>query len=223
MSRAVCGRPLPGAGDPCPLERAKGKQRCHWHWLLAQSSDTQAQFARQRLERAQSVSGFEHVARVPKEQWPPGKRWCAGCQTFVPLFYTTGSRCRACASMAGHARSLEKVYGIDAAEYERLLAAQGGRCAICRNRPRTIRFAVDHDHKTGAVRGILCKRCNHDLLGGGHDDIDMLFRALAYLLYPPAERDVTPPWRSVLRALEERFNYRDLIQNRGRESEPPPF
>jgi hypothetical protein len=50
--------------------------------------------------------------------------------------------------------------GVTDAEYERLLAAQGGGCAICDHPPRTRRLHVDHDHKTGEVRGLLCHRCN---------------------------------------------------------------
>lgn len=53
--------------------------------------------------------------------------------------------------------------GIDLAEYERLLAAQGGHCALCPNEPRTRRLHVDHDHRTGEVRGLLCYSCNRIL------------------------------------------------------------
>jgi hypothetical protein len=37
------------------------------------------------------------------------------------------------------------------------------------------------------VRGVICKRCNHDLLGAAHDDIEILKRAIAYLESPPAD------------------------------------
>ena len=50
--------------------------------------------------------------------------------------------------------------GIGQAEYERRLAAQGGGCAICGARPKTRRLHVDHDHKTGEVRGLTCYQCN---------------------------------------------------------------
>lgn len=56
-----------------------------------------------------------------------------------------------------------KQLGISDAEYERLLAAQHGHCAICPNTPKTRRLHVDHDHATGAVRGLLCHRCNRNL------------------------------------------------------------
>lgn len=202
----------------------KGKQRCVWHWLLAQSSDVQASYARMRVPEARTKG--EHVSRIPKDLWPKGERWCAGCQHFIPLFYVTGSRCKACSSMAGHASRLEKTYGIDAAEYDRIFKLQGGRCAICRNKPATIRFAVDHDHASGEVRGILCKRCNHDLLGGAHDDVAMLWRAITYLLYPPAQSgtDSRPTHGHVVAALRAHLEAEQArAQPKRPEPQEPPF
>lgn len=89
--------------------------------------------------------------------------------------------------IAAHGRHVETTYGITAAEYGALLAAQGHVCAICeRATGRTKRLAVDHDHDTGAVRGILCSQCNYMLLG--RYDVDALTRAIDYLLDPPAPR-----------------------------------
>ena len=56
-----------------------------------------------------------------------------------------------------------KQLGVTDDEYARLLEAQGGGCAICGNTPKTRRLDVDHDHKTGKVRGLLCHRCNRSL------------------------------------------------------------
>lgn len=56
-----------------------------------------------------------------------------------------------------------KALGVDADTYERMLTAQGGGCAICGATPKTRRLDVDHDHKTGSVRGLLCHRCNRAL------------------------------------------------------------
>jgi hypothetical protein len=53
--------------------------------------------------------------------------------------------------------------GVSDEQYERLLAAQGGHCALCPNTPKTRRLAVDHEHRTGRVRGLLCHRCNRVL------------------------------------------------------------
>ena len=48
--------------------------------------------------------------------------------------------------------------GVTDADYHRMLAEQHGRCAIpgCNRTPKTRRFHVDHDHRTGKVRGLLC-------------------------------------------------------------------
>lgn len=221
MSRPLCGRPTKTGA--CTIERMKGKQRCQWHWLAAQSSDVQAAAAVARRERAAAPSR----TRVPDSEWPDGHRWCAGCQSFVPLFYVSGSRCKACNSMAAHERRLEKTYGIDADEYERIFhGVQGGRCGICRSRPASIRFAVDHDHQTNAVRGVLCKRCNHDLLGGSHDSIDLLWAALAYLAYPPAARPAgwEPTPLDVYEAVRDHQRQRALLAAARRpDPTPPPF
>ena len=52
-------------------------------------------------------------------------------------------------------------------QYAELLARQGGVCAICGNPPKQggRRLNVDHDHRTGQVRGLLCFVCNHHILG----------------------------------------------------------
>lgn len=62
---------------------------------------------------------------------------------------------------------LRYAYGIDQQKYEELLAAQGGCCAICGKTPEEEgrNLAVDHDHKTGEIFGILCAMCNKILVG----------------------------------------------------------
>lgn len=87
-------------------------------------------------------------------------------------------------SEAAHGRSIEQKYGITKEQYAKLYVAQGGKCYICRRaNGRTKRLAVDHNHETGQVRGLLCRRCNYDLLG--HYDIDALTRAITYLATEP--------------------------------------
>jgi hypothetical protein len=59
-------------------------------------------------------------------------------------------------------RFLAWKYGISVADYDEMLAAQGGCCAICYGPPTRgrERFDIDHDHSTGVVRGLLCSNCN---------------------------------------------------------------
>lgn len=80
---------------------------------------------------------------------------------------------------------LRRLYNITAAQYDELLAFQGGHCAICPRLPGKTRLAVDHDHKTGRTRGLLCWRCN-GLIGKGDDDPDLMESAARYLRKPPA-------------------------------------
>lgn len=66
-------------------------------------------------------------------------------------------------------------------EYTERLIAQDGRCAICRAEPPPDRrLAIDHDHTTQRVRGLLCTRCNMGL-GFFRDRPDLIDRALDYL------------------------------------------
>jgi len=63
---------------------------------------------------------------------------------------------------AGH---LRRKYGITPAQYDEMFARQGGVCAVCGRPPMTRRLAVDHDHVTKRVRGLLCFHCNKYLVG----------------------------------------------------------
>lgn len=119
---------------------------------------------------------------------PTGTAWCAGCQSFRDLedFAKGATRCRPCASAKAHSSMIEKTYGLTSEQYDALLERQGGRCAICRARPKSKRLAVDHDHKTGVVRGLLCSRCNHDLLGSAWDSLAMATALWHYMNTPPA-------------------------------------
>lgn len=73
-------------------------------------------------------------------------------------------------------------YGLTPAEYRDMLARQGGVCAICKC-PEPVKgraLAVDHDHRTGAVRGLLCGSCNRGI-GMLKDRADLLEAAAGYL------------------------------------------
>jgi len=72
-----------------------------------------------------------------------------------------------------------KRLGLSLEDYDALLVAQGGGCAICGTTPKSRRLHVDHDHKTGKVRGLLCMRCNRAL--PTWVDVTWLFLAREYL------------------------------------------
>jgi hypothetical protein len=73
-------------------------------------------------------------------------------------------------------------YRIGPDEYDAMLAQQNGVCAICGDRCKSGRaLAVDHDHVTGEVRGLLCMNCNR-AIGWLNDDPDLIMRAAEYVL-----------------------------------------
>jgi hypothetical protein len=74
-----------------------------------------------------------------------------------------------------------RTFGVSADEFDRLLAEQGGGCAICGVIPkRAASLHLDHDHDTGAIRGILCLSCNQGV-GQFRDDPGLLEKAARYL------------------------------------------
>ena len=74
-------------------------------------------------------------------------------------------------------------YGITLEQYNAMLAAQGGVCALCKMPGRFGKYDkldVDHCHETGRVRGLLCITCNH-ALGILGDNVEALEKAIKYL------------------------------------------
>jgi hypothetical protein len=125
------------------------------------------------------------------------KKRCADCKQYKPVSEFPRNKnttdgfhcyCKACNNvrsyesrqrLLGGSRHyhLKLRYGIGADEFDELVVQQGGVCAIC-GRPDPEH--VDHDHETGAVRGILCFNCNGGL-GQFRDSIDSLLTAASYL------------------------------------------
>lgn len=180
--------------------KAKGLHRCAWCWMAAQPAEEQVRQARHRRTVMESRPGYAYRARVPEREWPAGQRWCSGCQMFVPLHYTRGSQCLGHASEAAHASHLKRTYkGFTREDFDALYAWQDGRCYVCRQRQQKTRLAVDHDHFTDEVRGLLCSSdqwgCNHRLVGAlegkagqDADILEIARRLVAYLEKTPLQR-----------------------------------
>src|SRR5580693_8284529 len=88
---------------------------------------------------------------------------------------------------------LRRVYGISEAEYDDLLIHQNGRCAICKELPPEGKLlCVDHNHRTGSTRGLLCDACNKGV-GFLQDSPERLRTAIAYLAeYDGPEKTEVP-------------------------------
>jgi hypothetical protein len=119
--------------------------------------------------------------------FPPDNRRSDGLST----------RCVTCArrrrTTTNRNQRLEETYGITAADYQALLLAQNGSCAICSGK-RGYNLDVDHDHALEranvplrqTVRGLLCKNCNRRILRSCRDSVEILEAAIHYLKAPPA-------------------------------------
>jgi hypothetical protein len=103
----------------------------------------------------------------PWAEWSMNKRASDGLQT----------RCKECASAAGRRDHLRNAYGMTVADLDAMLVAQHGVCAICQ---AAAAAHVDHDHRSGRVRGLLCFRCNA-AIGQLGDDPRVVRRAARYL------------------------------------------
>lgn len=78
-----------------------------------------------------------------------------------------------------YAKNLERNYGMTMDQYEEKVRQQGGQCAICGITPNH-RLHVDHDHRTGAVRDLLCRPCNY-ALGQAQDSLRIARAMVTYL------------------------------------------
>jgi hypothetical protein len=124
-------------------------------------------------------------------------KWCPGCRQELDRERFGRNRsssdglttyCRPCHNTKGKETytrlygstreyHLRRRYGITGAELQAMVETQGGVCAVCRERPAQ---HVDHDHLTGAVRGVLCSCCNQGL-GNFRDRADVMRAAIDYL------------------------------------------
>ncbi|MDQ1631398.1 MAG: hypothetical protein QOC80_1370 [Frankiaceae bacterium] len=137
------------------------------------------------------------VDRRRRRDLGPDEKWCPRCSQALPktAFGRNASKksgltayCASCHNelmrdnrikIEGSTRNyhLKRRYGLTEDDVEQLIAQQGGVCAVCRTgEPEH----VDHCHRTGKVRGVLCFNCNGGL-GQFKDDIDRLINAIAYL------------------------------------------
>jgi len=169
------------------------RQRAAWANLTSQGIalawDTFEQFAdevRDVPERRYALAAIDHSLPIG----PGNYRWSSADH---PVAHgVDGKRAYAKANRGVNKdqlrdRDFRKKYGIDFAEYQRMLNEQNGVCACC-ERPESrltdngdLRMlSVDHNHTTGAVRGLLCSNCNL-VLGYACDDVTVLQKAIGYL------------------------------------------
>lgn len=118
-----------------------------------------------------------------------------------------------CSAAAARETRLAAIFSITPAEYDAILAYQGGGCGICGRPPKEgKRLAVDHDHQTGFVRGLLDFYCNKRVLGARSAEV--LIKTAAYVTDPPARHvlgDRVAPGRPPKKRTKRPYNSRRKV------------
>lgn len=171
-------RPLRSACDPCKAEHYR-----EYHREWEQRNPTLQARREANPRRKREAPGCLDCGA---EEVRPGTAYCKNCGT-------ARSKASYEKNYAKHrARRTLKLYGITQEEFDQVLRGQDGKCAICKvglvfhlkrgeQVPEGCRIgAVDHDHETDEVRGMLCTPCN-TALGSFQDSIPSLLSAVSYL------------------------------------------
>lgn len=108
---------------------------------------------------------------------PSGRRdsYCSDCKNKNTREYT-----KSLTKEQRRAYNLKAMYGIKPEDYQNMISCQNNKCLICDIFMLDVKHCIDHNHKTGEIRGILCSPCNQGL-GQFKDNIENLLNAAKYL------------------------------------------
>ena len=157
---------------------------------------------------AESIEKHGRAPRKDRSKFPvvDGEKQCAACLAWYPVddfeyrkHWGFLDRCKACREIANdeyigkQRKSVDPVksreyhlrskYNLTPSDFDEMMVEQDGKCAICRCDAVDSKngiLHVDHDHKTGEVRGLLCNDCNITL-GKFQDDVERFKSAIKYL------------------------------------------
>jgi hypothetical protein len=179
---------LGGHREGCPVKPGHtggAGQKCYGcRMLYLGRSDTDLFVGR--------VNDHPHYAActlTPEQHTPAkgaGRGHRVGCAVAEGHEDVGTKRCPKCRDERGvpaqmRASGLRRRFGMTIEEYDAMLIAQDGGCAICgKTNPNGKRLAVDHDHTTGKVRGLLCHNCNVGI-GSLFDDAALMRKAADYV------------------------------------------
>lgn len=175
-----------GAASEGRVIRLRECRACRYRW---KSDEPAGKLPGRLIDRVIAATATEKV--------------CASCGRTLPVAEFSGRGdgtifkrpyCRDCCNRRRSEEWERRFFaglGIDREEYDRMADAQGHRCAICgcdegeatRGKPIRARYRwlrVDHCHKTGKVRGLLCDKCNLGI-GNFNDDLSLFAKAVEYL------------------------------------------
>ena len=133
----------------------------------------------------------EHFGTMKTKSGVFNRAYCFDCERVKNNLFLNEKRkdlkFKAKRNLGSYTCNLKKKYGFSIEEYNLLLKKQKDKCAICGSKKNKIanrsRLEVDHCHKTGKIRGLLCSSCNRSL-GLLGENVRILKRAIIYLSKP---------------------------------------
>lgn len=124
-----------------------------------------------RCGESKAVESF-YASKTSKNGY---QSWCKVCYKTKRSAESEWNR-----GYAAWKHGLKSKFNMTPDDYFEMLGSQHGVCAICYKSDGNRRLAVDHDHSSGEIRGLLCRNCN---VGLGHfkDDTEIMTRAILYI------------------------------------------
>lgn len=157
---------------PCMAKTARQRRR----WQKRQISHTPAILVCSTCKQEKAATEF-HLNRCRKT----GRtHQCKQCVLVAAARHRRKAGDTAYNRLNTRERRLKQLYGLSLAAYDAWRLQQGNCCALCSKPFEDDKIHVDHDHKTGQLRGLLCPKCNVGL-GLFNDDPALLTTALEYL------------------------------------------
>lgn len=137
---------------------------------------------KQASERYQLRNNSEEFISTESE------KFCNDCKQIkgINFFFKDSARakghsayCKSCSVARNWLRYMKNKYNLTKQDFENLLLSQDNKCDICK-KDISNNYNVDHNHKTGKVRALLCMNCN-TLIGHAKENTDILNSAIEYL------------------------------------------
>lgn len=170
--------------------RCKPCHKAHVAWVSMQPPRNPAPEGMKRCGRCKETKPSDEFY-ADKTQYDGHTRMCKLCQTDRFKAWSAKNLNHLAAKQRERYRKdplryaaydRKRRFGLQAGDYQRMLAAQGGRCAICHTDDPSPwkHFAIDHCHDTNAIRGLLCGTCNSGIGQLKHSE-ELLLSAIEYL------------------------------------------
>ena len=132
-----------------------------------------------RCRQCDVTKSVDQFKLLSKGSQKPGYGWCIECTARYAAEYSRLRRIDPDYIKKARQARIRRVYGLTHEQYEAMGEVQEGRCYLCRRKPDNP-LHVDHDHRNGSVRRLLCIQCNA-ALGMIDDDPELADRLAAYI------------------------------------------